>query len=45
LQDTADAMDVATSTVKYRLRQALDELQRKFAGERDGVSRLSPRSV
>ncbi len=32
LQETADAMGVATSTVKYRLRQALDELQRKFSG-------------
>src|SRR5271157_606172 len=31
LQETADAMDVATSTVKYRLRQALAELQRKLA--------------
>ena len=29
LQETADAMGVATSTVKYRLRQALAELQRK----------------
>jgi RNA polymerase sigma-70 factor (ECF subfamily) len=28
LQETADAMEVATSTVKYRLRQAMDELQR-----------------
>src|ERR1039458_8488756 len=29
LQETADAMGVATSTVKYRLRQALAELDRK----------------
>ncbi len=34
LQETADAMDIATSTVKYRLRQALDELQKHFAAER-----------
>ena len=31
LQETADALGVATSTVKYRLRQALAELQRKLA--------------
>jgi RNA polymerase sigma-70 factor (ECF subfamily) len=31
LQETADAMGVATSTVKYRLRQALTELQRNLA--------------
>ena len=30
LQETADAMEVAVSTVKYRLRQALDTLQKKF---------------
>ncbi len=30
LEETAETMDVATSTVKYRLRQALDELQRKL---------------
>ena len=34
LQETADAMGVATSTVKYRLRQALTELERKLASER-----------
>jgi|ERR1017187_6001463 RNA polymerase sigma-70 factor (ECF subfamily) len=34
LQETADAMDVATSTVKYRLRLALAELQKKFSDER-----------
>jgi RNA polymerase sigma-70 factor, ECF subfamily len=34
LQETADAMGVATSTVKYRLRQALAELQRKLAANR-----------
>ena len=31
LQETADALGVATSTVKYRLRQALAELQRKLS--------------
>jgi RNA polymerase sigma-70 factor (ECF subfamily) len=34
LQETADAMGVATSTVKYRLRQALDELQRKLGADK-----------
>jgi RNA polymerase sigma-70 factor (ECF subfamily) len=34
LQETADAMDVATSTVKYRLRQALAELRSKLASRR-----------
>ena len=34
LQETADAMDVATSTVKYRLRQALAELRAKLAPQR-----------
>ena len=37
LQETADAMGVATSTVKYRLRQALAELQRKLAPSRTSV--------
>jgi RNA polymerase sigma-70 factor, ECF subfamily len=31
LQETAEAMGVATSTVKYRLRQALAALQKKLA--------------
>jgi DNA-directed RNA polymerase specialized sigma24 family protein len=30
LQETADAQGVATSTVKYRLRQALAELQKQL---------------
>jgi len=30
LQETADALGIATSTVKYRLRQAIEELQRKL---------------
>jgi RNA polymerase sigma-70 factor, ECF subfamily len=34
LQETAAAMGVATSTVKYRLRQALVELQRKLGSRR-----------
>jgi RNA polymerase sigma-70 factor (ECF subfamily) len=34
IQETAAAMGVATSTVKYRQRQALDLLQKKFAAER-----------
>jgi RNA polymerase sigma-70 factor (ECF subfamily) len=31
LQETADALGLATSTVKYRLRQAVAELQKKLA--------------
>jgi RNA polymerase sigma-70 factor (ECF subfamily) len=38
LQETADAMGVATSTVKYRLRQALAELQRKLLSEPDALT-------
>lgn len=34
LQETADALGIAASTVKYRLRQALDELQRKLGTEK-----------
>jgi len=34
IEETAEAMGVATSTVKYRQRQALDLLQKKFATER-----------
>jgi RNA polymerase sigma-70 factor (ECF subfamily) len=34
IQETAAATGVATSTVKYRQRQALDLLQKKFAAER-----------
>ena len=33
LQETADALGIATSTVKYRLRQALAELQKKLNHE------------
>jgi RNA polymerase sigma-70 factor (ECF subfamily) len=42
LQETADAMGVATSTVKYRLRQALDELQKKLTSQ--GTSLVPPAS-
>jgi RNA polymerase sigma factor (sigma-70 family) len=31
IQETADALGVATSTVKYRLRHALDALQSRLA--------------
>jgi RNA polymerase sigma-70 factor (ECF subfamily) len=34
LQETADAMEVAASTIKYRLRQALAELQKQLAADR-----------
>jgi RNA polymerase sigma-70 factor (ECF subfamily) len=33
LQETADALEVATSTVKYRLRQALSELEATIGSE------------
>lgn len=33
LQETGEALAVATSTVKYRLRQALSELQKRLASE------------
>jgi RNA polymerase sigma-70 factor, ECF subfamily len=38
LQETADAMGVATSTVKYRLRQALGALQSKLAPKRTSLA-------
>ena len=34
IQETADAMEVATSTVKYRLRQALSHLEGKITSAR-----------
>ena len=34
LQETADVMGVATSTVKYRIRQALAELQKRMTSQR-----------
>ena len=37
LQETAEAMGTATSTVKYRLRQAVAELQGELAAERPPV--------
>lgn|SRR6266850_1733378 len=33
IEETAEALGIATSTVKYRQRQALAELQKKFAPE------------
>jgi len=39
LQETAEAMDIATSTVKYRLRQAVTELQKQLA---DRTTPLTP---
>ena len=40
LQETAEALGVAASTVKYRLRQALAELQKRF--DEDHRSMKSP---
>jgi RNA polymerase sigma factor (sigma-70 family) len=41
LQETADAMGVATSTVKYRIRQALAELQRRLTSQRNSPLRTA----
>jgi RNA polymerase sigma-70 factor (ECF subfamily) len=42
LEETAEAMNVATSTVKYRLRSALAELQKKMASERAPLKSPTP---
>ena len=42
LQETADALSVATSTVKYRLRQALAELQKQFDEDRPRMNLPAP---
>jgi RNA polymerase sigma-70 factor (ECF subfamily) len=45
LQETAEAMGVAVSTVKYRLRLALDHLHKKLdAAQVTGIDCLSPHS-
>jgi RNA polymerase sigma-70 factor (ECF subfamily) len=41
IQETADALNIATSTVKYRLRQALDRLKSRMAEPRLGLERKS----
>jgi RNA polymerase sigma-70 factor (ECF subfamily) len=33
LEETADALGLATSSVKYRLRSAVQQLQRRLTGE------------
>ena len=45
LQETAAAMGVATSTVKYRLRQALAELQKQLSDDRRSAKPSSPVKV
>jgi RNA polymerase sigma factor (sigma-70 family) len=40
LRETAEALGIATSTVKYRLRQALDQLQKKA---NDDFGSIKPR--
>ena len=46
LQETADAMGVATSTVKYRLRQALAELHKQLTSNRTSpASPTNPRLI
>ena len=34
IQETADALSIATSTVKYRIRQALSQLQKRVETDR-----------
>lgn len=41
IQETADALNIATSTVKYRLRQALERLKSRMAEPRLGLERKS----
>jgi RNA polymerase sigma-70 factor (ECF subfamily) len=45
LQETADTLDVSASTIKNRLREALDKLQRRLAGDRATTSPSSPLRV
>lgn len=42
LQETADALGIAASTVKYRLRRALDALQKKLGEDRHLLNSPSP---
>lgn len=43
LQETADALGIATSTVKYRLRQALETLQKQLGDQPSPLTSLSNR--
>jgi DNA-directed RNA polymerase specialized sigma24 family protein len=43
LDQTAEATGVATSTVKYRLRQALAQLERQLQHERLSTRTATPR--
>ena len=43
LQETADALGIATSTVKYRLRRALTELQKHFVTEPRSAAPIAAR--
>jgi RNA polymerase sigma-70 factor (ECF subfamily) len=40
LQETAEAMNAATSTIKYRLRLALEQLQKPLTGDRPTLNTL-----
>jgi RNA polymerase sigma-70 factor (ECF subfamily) len=42
LQETAEALGIATSTVKYRLRQALAKLQKRFDEDRQRMKLPAP---
>lgn len=44
LQETADALGIASSTVKYRLRQALTELQKNFNREETKIASTIPKT-
>lgn len=43
LQETADALGIATSTVKYRLRQALTELQKQLSDKPHSAAPIAAR--
>ena len=45
IKETADAMEVATSTVKYRLRQALDSIRNNLARPQQPASQHSRRET
>jgi RNA polymerase sigma-70 factor (ECF subfamily) len=45
IEETAAALGVATSTVKYRLRQALDQLQRQFGPRATSQQFPSPSGI
>jgi RNA polymerase sigma factor (sigma-70 family) len=45
LQETADALGIATSTVKYRLRQALNQLQKQLSEQPRSAAPTATRTL